>query len=114
MLFFLSRLGNKKVFNFSHASYSVELKKAVVFLGLKVVLSPHILRHSGASNDRFFGFRDLEEIRRRGFWKTHASVEVYDNHALLVEGLRQLAPDQQADCRSAERRLSGLIPKFFK
>merc|ERR1712224_662152 len=40
-------------------------------------LSPHCLRHGGPSHDILHNTRSLEQVRRRGFWKSMQSVERY-------------------------------------
>eukprot|EP00973_Karenia_brevis_P074102 10298473-Karenia_brevis.AAC.1 len=72
-------------------------------------LSPHILRHSGPSNDRYRGRASLKEIQNRGRWKTYKSVARYEKHARLVKQLSVLSIDQQRQCRSAELRLQKAL-----
>ena len=114
MLHFLKRSGNGLMFRFNHAAYSAALQRSIHRLNFDVKLTPHVLRHSGASNDRFHGLRDLEQIRRRGFWKSMVSVEVYEKHALIQQSLQRLTISQQAACRQSEAAMAKTIRTAFK
>ena len=67
---------------------------------------PHILRHSGASNDAFHKRRTLLEIQKRGRWQAKKSVARYEKHALLLKRWEQAPRDRHA----AIRRRSQTLP----
>lgn len=59
-------------------SYSRQIQQAVESLDLKALdLTPHILRHSGASHDAYYEVRDIKQIQLRGRWKCLESVKRY-------------------------------------
>ena len=48
-------------------------------------MSPHQLRHSGPSHDRYNELRDFPDIQARGMWRQLQSVRIYEKHALLLQ-----------------------------
>ena len=62
---------------------------------------PHVVRHSGASNDRFLGRRTFLEIQKRGRRTNPESVARYAREAMLFQVLKKLAPGQQAAAKTA-------------
>ena len=70
---------------------------------------PHILRHSGASNDVYHKRRDLTSVQKRGRWQARKSVTRYEKHALLQRRWSQAAPDRL----SAIRRRSQQFPNYL-
>jgi hypothetical protein len=61
------------------------------FLGL----TPHMIRHSGPSNDRFENRRTLLAVQKRGRWAMSKSVNRYEKHARLLRQIHRLSPEQQ-------------------
>lgn len=59
-------------------SYGRQIQQAVESLKLEALdLTPHILRHSGASHDAYYEIRDIKQIQLRGRWKCLESVKRY-------------------------------------
>ena len=56
----------ERLFPFELDFVERQFTRAVRSLRLLLRLTPHVLRHSGPSCDRFEALRSLEEIRRRG------------------------------------------------
>ena len=81
--------------DFTHTEYASMLERARVQLKLPFAVTPHQFRHSRPSNDRYQLWRSLPRIKARGFWKSDASVAVYEKHALLLSVLARLKPAQQ-------------------
>lgn len=50
------------------------------------------LRHGGASRDFVTKSRSLEEVRRRGRWRSWASVRRYENGSRVAQMLNRLPP----------------------
>ena len=71
---------------------------------------PYQLRHSGASSDRSSGLRSLDEIRKRGRWRSIASVDRYEKGGRVAEQLNRLAPGTQQYLKQC---LEGL-PDFLQ
>ena len=81
---------NHKLFSWTLPQYEAWMTQACNKLSYKSqCVSPHILRHAGASNDFFFGRRSLLEIQRRGRWKAKASVQRYEKSGLLQKRWEQ-------------------------
>ena len=59
------------------------------------VLKPHVIRHSGPSNDCYHGRRRLDEIQKRGRWDARASVVRYEKHATLLHQWKHCAPKRK-------------------
>ena len=58
---------------------------------------PHVLRHSGPSNDIYHKRRSLLDVQRRGRWKAKSSVSRYEKHALLVQRWGQAPEGRHKD-----------------
>ena len=74
---------------------SVEFRRAATFLNLSPLPVLYQIRHAGASNDFSGGLRSLSEIKRRGRWKTDASVRRYEKGGRVTEQLLALRPGVQ-------------------
>ena len=94
---------------FGHVGYAHPLREASQELGLPWIITPHQLRHSGPSHDRYHRLRSLADIQARGMWKQLASVKIYEKHALLLASMSQLPVVLQRTCRKLERELPGLF-----
>ena len=102
---FYKSLPDGPVWKFDYARYYAMLEQCRLELGLDLDISPHLMRHSAASNDNFLGRRSLDEIQRRGFWLSRRSVAVYERHANLMRSVERLSPQQQSDCRQTAELL---------
>ncbi|CAE8695937.1 unnamed protein product [Polarella glacialis] len=65
--------------------------------------TPHSVRHSGPSNDRFHKRRSLQQIQKRGRWASPKSVARYEKEALLL-GIWRSIPDSKHAGISARAR----------
>ena len=71
------------------AKYETWFGRAAIKLRYKSkCVMPHILRHSGASNDAFHKRRPLVDIQKRDRWEVKKSVSRYEKHALLLKQQR--------------------------
>ena len=66
-------------------------------------------RHAGPSHDFACGARDLEEIRRRGRWKTWASVRRYEKGARVTEMMHRLLPASREHAVKCAEQLSLIV-----
>jgi hypothetical protein len=81
----LAKTKNEKLFpHLCLRSYEAHLARASKNLALPVYVSPHVVRHSGASNDRFHQRRTLLQIQKRGRWQSSKSMIRYEKEALLL------------------------------
>ena len=104
-----------KLFDYELAYVERKFNEAMKALHLPLRFTPHVLRHSGPSCDKFEGLRSLEEIRRRGQWTSPASVQRYERHAALLRSLHKLSESQQTAIRSAEQAVvDRIVPLLTK
>ena len=77
-------------------------------------IMPHVIRHSGASNDAFHGRRPLQEIQKRGRWAAKASVTRYEKHALLLASWRQCATSRKQLVQRRSQSFPSALVKFLR
>ena len=94
------------------AKYEGWFKQAGVKLRYKTkCVMPHILQHSGASNDAFHKRRSLLDIQKRGRWEAKKSFSRYEKHALLQKRWEQAAADRLTAIR---RRSQTLLSRLLQ
>jgi len=87
--------------------YERLFRRCCAALGLgKLNITPHVVRHSGASNDRFHKRRPLREVKKRGHWKADASVARYEKAALVLSSWKGLTDEQQRAASAAAGQLA--------
>jgi len=74
-----------------------------------VIVQPHVIRHSSASNDAFFKRRDLREIQKRGRWAARGSVSRYEKHGLMMRQWKFVAKDRLKQVQTATSRLVSFL-----
>ena len=74
-----------------------------------VIVQPHVIRHSSASNDAFFKRRDLREIQKRGRWAARGSVSRYEKHGLMMRQWKFVAKDRLKHVQTATSRLVSFL-----
>ncbi|CAK0789751.1 unnamed protein product, partial [Prorocentrum cordatum] len=67
------------------------------------------LRHGGASHDSAGGFRSLGDVRRRGRWRSRASVRRYEKGSRIGQVLLKLPEDLRAHALSCERSMASIV-----
>ena len=102
---FYKSLPDGPVWKFNYAKYYHMLEQCRVALWLDLDISPHLMRHSAASNDKFLGRRSLDEIQRRGFWLSKRSVAIYERRANLMRSVERLSAEQQTFSRETAENL---------
>ena len=94
--------GFQKLFSFTLNQLETQFSASVKRLGLqKLQLTPHCLRHGGASHDYLMKHRSLSDIQQRGCWKSFDSVRRYAKHGRISKQLNLLSTDQQARAKQA-------------
>ena len=102
------------LFDFDLSTFEKEFKHSVNNLGIqKLKLSPHCLRHGGASHDYFIGSRSLADIQQRGCWATFDSVRRYSKHGRLSKQLGLLTPLQLQNAKQASLELPRKLLRSF-
>jgi hypothetical protein len=98
---------NERVWNFDYPTLTHMIRKAALALGLSFV--PYQLRHSGASWDRLKGRRTLQEIQKRGMWRTHKSVTRYEQAARIVSEYLKINEHTRAHLELCHRNLESHV-----
>ena len=80
------------IFPFTQAHLREQWHRACAALGLGFAGPPHVLRHSGPSEDLARGRTSLEAARRRGRWKAMASVQRYTKTFALTKFRARMPP----------------------
>ena len=71
-------------------------------------ITPCALRHGGASEDRAVNARSLEEVQKRGGWKSFNSVRRSEKHACLSQIMSTIPPELLRQGPALERDLDRL------
>ena len=71
--------------------------------------TPYSLRHGGASHDALTGRRPLGEIKKKGRWRSDASVRRYENSALALAELAKIPEQTHAYSKLVQTHLSAII-----
>ena len=87
--------------------------KTVSQLGLqKLGVTPHCLRHAGASADAAKNSRTLQEIQKRGRWESFQSVRRYSKAGRVTELLHKLDPSQLQKAKGSWKELAARLSKL--
>lgn len=111
-LLFSKHSGNTDgaLFPFNLDQFEKQFKASVDALKLqKLKLTPHCLRHGGASHDFLAGIRSLQEIQQRGCWACFESVRRYQKHGRISKQLNLLTSTQQSAAKQATLELPRLL-----
>ena len=73
------------------------------------MLTPHVIRHTGASADKFKRRRSLRQIKKRGTWRSDKSVARYEKEGLILFSAQELSPSVQAAALAAHNSLPALV-----
>ena len=94
----------------SLAQYERLMAEACTKLKYKaVIVQPHILRRSSASNDFFFSRRDLLAIQKRGRWQSRKSVSRCEKSAMMTRQWKFADPARVDSIMSSPRRLVSFL-----
>jgi hypothetical protein len=79
-----------------------------------IFITPHTVRHAGASNDRFHKRRSLKEIQKRGRCAAPASVNQHGKEALILSAWAKLDAIQQKKVCDRAKALPAKLRKSLK
>lgn len=106
---------NGPLFPFNLNQFEHEFRVSVGKLKLqKLRLTPHCLRHGGASHDFLAGVRNLQEIQQRGCWASFESVRRYSKHGRISKQLHLLTAKQQDAAKQASLELPQMLMSHFR
>ena len=101
--------------NLSLQQYESQIAKAASLVGLKSLkLSPHMLRHSGASSDSYYGIRSLKEIQARGRWKAPNSVARYRKPGRMLISQKSVSKKTWKEAEQSRLLVIQALSQFFK
>jgi integrase len=72
-------------------------------------ITPHVLRHTAASNDIFHGRRDLAGVQKRGFWESRKSVARYGKEAHVLKSWHKIPAMLHGGIRSRAKALPNIL-----
>eukprot|EP00438_Fugacium_kawagutii_P026513 Skav230495 [mRNA] locus=scaffold2389:150110:150676:- [translate_table: standard] len=97
----------------SLSDYERALDKAMDSLGYTSrILTPHILRHSGASNDAVHHRRALPSIQKRGRWAAKKSVARYEKAALVQRQWKFAPAHHLQQIQDSPKRLARFLARL--
>ena len=107
----IARGGGALFPNLTLTAYERVLRAARLACGYaKLKVTPHMCRHGGASTDRFEEvYTGLEEIQKRGQWKSFSSVLRYEKHGRLVKVLNQVSAAKRLDASKIAKKIAKLL-----
>ena len=108
---FAATKGKKSLFpGLKYKEYCKHISDASRQLGLEsLTLSPHVLRHSGASHDASHQCRDFAAIQERGRWKATQSVQRYKKPGRMLLQHKKIDASQWAKAKAAR---SKVVPQL--
>ncbi len=110
MKFLYERSSHKLFPRATLAGYEQALAAACKALNYSaVIVLPHILRHSSASNDAYFKRRDLRSIQKRGRWSSRSSVARYEKHGLMLRQWKFVCKSRRALVEASPKRLVSFL-----
>ena len=93
---------------FSYGELAIAFAKVVADAELPKLV-PYQARHSGASIDRAGRHRTLEQIQKRGFWRSARSVARYERAARLASDYLRIPERVRLHCEDCEAALEATI-----
>eukprot|EP00438_Fugacium_kawagutii_P016544 Skav227305 [mRNA] locus=scaffold2645:304397:305724:- [translate_table: standard] len=94
--------------------YERHFEKAMKQLALPLTVTPHVIRHSGPSNDFYHRRKTLKQIQRQGRWAAVASVRRYEKGALLMQSWGELSAAQTNQVTALARLFPSELQKALK
>ena len=94
-----------RLFPFDHRHMAQLFQRTTSALGVPFHCVLYMLRHSGASDDFLTKRRTLEEIKKRGRWRSDSSLRRYEKGGMLAAVLQQLAPSLRQRGAECLRRI---------
>ena len=110
-----ARKGRSKLLPITLRGYEQALSSVTAGLGLGgLKLTPHTARHGGPSTDYMMGNRSLEDIQRRGRWKTKSSVRRYEKSGKVLRQREKLGDALLRRAARARATLPGKLKSAIK
>ena len=112
---FSANRGHAQLFpHLTYKKYCEQISQAAASLGLSALhLTPHILRHSGASHDAYHNIRDSQQIQERGRWKASRSVQRYKKPGRMLLQHGKVPRATWTNARTARSQVVPLLTAAF-
>ena len=95
--------------------YEGALRASSARLGLAPgLVTPHVIRHTGASSDRLKKRRGLKAIKKRGTWKADKSVARYEKQGLILFTARELSSATKTAAKQAHSAVPALLLQHLR
>ena len=107
-----ARRSNKlqgKIASFTLAQWTAKLRSALDVIGCGELFVLYLLRHGGASEDLAENHRSIESVKKRGAWKSDASVARYGKSGRINEQLSRLCPRLRLQVQELASRLPDML-----
>ena len=103
----------------SEPLFSVSLETVRSFMrdvgsrfGMEVAVGdphPYRLRHGGPSRDVLLGFRTLQEIQKRGRWRSFSSVRRYEKGGRVTQQMQALSKATRQKALEASQNIQSVV-----
>ena len=104
------RASDAKLFPFSTPNtLAILMCQYATELGLPEIPLPYQLRHTGPSMDFASGARELLAIKRRGRWRSDASLRRYESGGRVTSQLMALSARVRAHAIESSHRIRGML-----
>lgn len=97
------------VFQLPVCKYETLFEKACKWLKLPLRVTPHVVRHSGASNDQCCRRRSIQQIQKRGRWQCQKSVARYEKEAYILQAWDRIPSELHADLLGRAKRFPNRL-----
>jgi hypothetical protein len=100
------RPARRMIWDFTQAQYTAQVLRLAALARLEVLkVDTYSLRHGGASADALEGRRPLREIKKRGRWKSDASVRRYETASVALHQVQLIPPEILEFAKVVDRNL---------
>ena len=102
------------IFSLAYTQWAVEMTDAAEATKVQALgrLTLHQLRHGGAAHELFVRARPLDEIKKRGRWRSDASVQRYAKAGRIQEQMLRLPNHVRAKALHAEGNIGKILSRI--
>ena len=91
--------------------YEERFKSAMAELNVPWHITPHVVRHSGPSNDFYHHRRSITQIQKRGRWASFKSCRRYEKSGLIMQAWDRLEAFQRQKVNDLAKSLPVILQK---
>ena len=93
----------------SLSKYENQFKQAMTAMELPLALTPHVVRHSGPSNDFYHRRKTIKQIQKQGRWAAFKSCRRYEKSGLIMQAWSRLNEYQRSKIMTAAKQFPHLV-----